>query len=402
VRPTVRTPPNASGWVDLAQQILAGALGVAVAVELVAFRHWAFPDWAFRGSDVPAAAALVLAVLVAVPLMLLRARAELTVGFCLVVVAAWEVLPGTPSVIALLFTTWFALFVAGLRIRRSPVVFSVIAAAAAVLITVGDPSDVHPADFLFSLGLMAASVGLGVLLSSRLASAERAAERAHRAEDSAELLTRVTVQDERTRIARELHDVVAHAVSVIVVQSVAGRAAVHTKPEEAHAAFTTIRTTGQQALAELRRLLGVLRVVDETALMTPQPSLAELDDLVARMREGGLRPTVRVLGEPRLLPPGIELSAFRIVQEALTNALQHAGPVDVDVEVEYAPDALRCTVRSPTPAGGPGGPLEPAHGLVGMRERAALCGGHVAVERDDGMFTVSAELPLARVRAGAR
>jgi signal transduction histidine kinase len=386
-----------TGWLGSAQQLVAAGLAVAVAVELIAFRNWAF-----RGGDVPAPLALAVALLAALPLTLPRARPELTVGLSLVVVAAWEVLPGTPSVIALLFTAWFALFVAGLRVRRGIAVFAGVAAPACVLITVGDPSDAHPADFLFSLGLMAASVGLGVLLASRLTLAAREAERADRAEDSAELLSRVTVQDERTRIARELHDVVAHAVSVVVVHSVAGRAVVRTRPEDAAAAFTTIRDTGQQALVELRRLLGVLRVVDETALMTPQPSLADLDDLIARAREGGLRPTVRILGEMRDLPPGVDLSAYRIVQEALTNARQHAGPVDVQVEVEYAAAALRVTVRNPLPSGSPDVPPEPGHGLVGMRERALLCAGHVAVDRHDGVFTVSAELPLVRIRAGAR
>jgi signal transduction histidine kinase len=385
--------PARAGRIDLAQQLVAGALAVAVAVELGLVRRWALDGW-----QVPAA--LAVATLAPLPMAMVRVSPELTVGASLVATAGWEILPGTPSVIALLFTTWFTLFVCGLQVRRARL--ALIGVPACVLIALGDPGDVHPADYLFSLGLMAAALGLGALLSSRLTQAEREAERADRAESSAELLSRVTVQDERTRIARELHDVVAHAVSVIVVQSVAGREVVPSRPDDAAAAFATIRDTGQHALVELRRLLGVLRVVDETVLMQPQPSLDELDELMDRVREGGLRPTLRVLGEVRVLPQGIDLSAYRIVQESLTNARQHAGPVDVDVEVEYIRDAVRVTVRNPVPVGGTTSSPEAGHGLVGMRERAALCGGQLSTERRDGVFTVRATLPLTAVRAGAR
>jgi signal transduction histidine kinase len=376
--------------VDVVQRLGAGMLAVAVAVELVGFRNW----------DAPAPLALVVAVLAALPLVWPAAPPEWAVAASLTVVAVWEVLPGTPSVIALLFLTWFALFVAGLRVRRHQLVTAVVAVPSCVLIVVGDPSDAHPADFLFSLGLMAAALGLGVLLASRQTLAEHEAERAEQAESSADLLSRVAVQDERTRIARELHDVVAHAVSVIVVQSVAGRAVVPTEPQQAAAAFATIRDTGQQALAELRRLLGVLRVVDETTLLAPQPSLRQLGELLERVGDGVRRPRLRLLGEVRELPPGIDLSAYRIVQEAVTNAERHGGSKKIDVELDYAPDALRITVRNPT-ADQPEA-VVPGNGLIGMRERASLCGGQLEVRHRDGDFVVTAELPLAAARAGAR
>jgi signal transduction histidine kinase len=208
---------------------------------------------------------------------------------------------------------------------------------------------------------------------------------------------RAAVAEERTRIARELHDVVAHAISVIVVQARGGRRLLHTEPDEAHSAFDTIEATGQRALTEMRRLLGMLRADDEELALAPQPTLSRLDALVADVESAGLPVELRVEGKPAELPPGIDLSAYRIVQEALTNALKHAGPARARVLVRYGEEGLELEIADDGP-GGPNGAGD-GHGLIGIQERVAMLGGDVeAGRRPDGGYAVRARLPYASAR----
>jgi signal transduction histidine kinase len=221
-----------------------------------------------------------------------------------------------------------------------------------------------------------------------------------------ELRSRWAVAAERSRIARELHDVVAHSVSVMVVQAGAARRTVAASPGQAATALGQIESTGRQALVELRRLLGLLRDDGQAAdaALAPQPSLANLESLAAAAREAGLPVEVRVEGEPRPLPAGVDLSACRIVQEALTNSLKHAGPARARVRVRYGREALEVQVTDD-------GRLESAfgrrlsdsdrqsrrsgHGLIGMRERVAIFGGTLeAGARPGGGYRVAARLPL--------
>jgi signal transduction histidine kinase len=204
---------------------------------------------------------------------------------------------------------------------------------------------------------------------------------------------RAAVAEERVRIARELHDVVAHAISVIVLQARGGRRSLATDPEETREALDTIEATGSQALAEMRRLLGMLRRDDEQIALAPQPSLRHLDALAAQVREAGLPVDLSVEGEPIELPPGVDLSAYRIVQEALTNALKHAGPARARVLVRYGKDDLELEIADTGLAAGASD--GEGHGLVGMRERVSLYGGKIeAGPRDGGGFAVRARLPL--------
>jgi signal transduction histidine kinase len=205
---------------------------------------------------------------------------------------------------------------------------------------------------------------------------------------------RAAVAEERTRIARELHDVVAHAVSVIVVQARGGRKRLEDEPGEAREAFDTIERTGQQALGEMRRLLGALRADDEALALAPQPSLSRLEALAVEVTRAGLPVDLRVEGEPAELPPGVDVSAFRIVQEALTNALKHAGPARAVVRVRYGDGELDIEVtddgRGTTNGDGAG------HGLVGIRERVTVYGGDFeAGGRAGGGYAVRATLPYA-------
>jgi signal transduction histidine kinase len=204
---------------------------------------------------------------------------------------------------------------------------------------------------------------------------------------------RAAVAEERVRIARELHDVVAHAISVIVLQARGARRSLAADPEETREALDTIEATGSEALAEMRRLLGMLRTHDEDVALAPQPSLRYLDALAAQVREAGLPVELSVEGEPIELPPGVDLSAYRIVQEALTNALKHAGPTSARVLVRYGKDDLELEIAD-TGAGAVASDGE-GHGLVGMRERVSLYGGRLeAGPRDGGGFAVRARLPL--------
>ena len=205
------------------------------------------------------------------------------------------------------------------------------------------------------------------------------------------------IVDERARIARELHDVVAHAISVIVLQARGGRRLLDTEPDETRGALDTIEHTGKQALAEMRRLVGLLREGDEELALTPQPTLSQLDHLVEQVRAAGLPVDVSIEGDPVDLPPGVDLSAYRIVQEALTNALKHAGPARARVRLRYAADGLEVDVSddgSGTRNGNGGG-----YGLDGIRERVSVVGGKLeAGPRTEGGFAVRARLPYASER----
>ena len=162
-------------------------------------------------------------------------------------------------------------------------------------------------------------------------------ERAARLEREQETEARAAVAEERARIAREMHDVVAHSLSVMVVQAEAAEAMLEVDPERARRPLSAVQDTGRAALTELRRMLGVLRESDDGLAMAPQPGLAGLDALAQHVRDAGLPVDVRIEGEPRPLPPGVDLSAYRIVQEALTNVLKHAGPARAEVVVTLRP-----------------------------------------------------------------
>jgi signal transduction histidine kinase len=250
-------------------------------------------------------------------------------------------------------------------------------------------------DDLISVPAMFAIAWLvGWALRERTERTEAAEERAERAEREREAAARVAVAEERARIARELHDVVAHAVSVIVLQVGAVR---HRMPENASAdreALRNVEEAGRTALAEMRRLLNAMRDEGDTAELVPHPGLADLPTLVRDVGAAGLAVDLRVLGEPEPLPAGLDLSAYRIVQEGLTNSLKHAGGGRTEVTVAYEPEALRLEVRDHGHVNGTG--LEGAgHGLVGIRERVKIFGGEMSAgPAPGGGFLVRVRLRL--------
>ena len=215
--------------------------------------------------------------------------------------------------------------------------------------------------------------------------------------NESEALRRQAVDEERLRIARELHDVVAHNVSVMAIQAGASRVAVNADGDN-RKALQSIETTARDTLAELNRLLGVLRKEPGQLEMSPQPDLDQLDALLKTARDAGLEVDLKVTGDPRPLPAALGLTAYRIVQEAITNALRHAHASTLEVRVNYLPDALELTVRD----NGEGVSEEAVkastgHGLIGMRERVAMFGGTLeAGSTDLGGFIVRSRLPLSQ------
>jgi signal transduction histidine kinase len=204
--------------------------------------------------------------------------------------------------------------------------------------------------------------------------------------------TEAAVEQEQARIARELHDIVAHNVSVIVAQAGAAQRVFDTDSERSRQALGSIELTGREALTEMRRLLGVLRT-DRQENRAPQPGLDQLPGLVEQMRRAGLPVQLTIGGHRRPLAAGVELSAYRIIQEALTNVLKHAGPTRAWVDLTYHSDFLEVQVRDE--GRGNSGDLVAGHGLVGMRQRVVLVGGELVVgPAPTGGFVVTAQLPM--------
>ncbi|MEU8770981.1 sensor histidine kinase [Streptomyces griseus] len=244
---------------------------------------------------------------------------------------------------------------------------------------------------------------LGDSLRTRRAYFDQLEERAARLEREREAQSKVAVAAERARIARELHDVVAHNVSVMVVQADGAAYVMDAAPDQAKQALETISSTGRQALAEMRRLLGVLRTGDapESGEYVPQPDVEQIEDLVAQVRQTGLTVDFKVEGTPRPLPSGVELTAYRVVQEALTNTRKHGGPdAGASVRLVYFDDGLGLLIEDDGRGAAhelyeDGGADGAGHGMIGMRERVGMVGGTLdAGPRPGGGFRISALLPL--------
>jgi signal transduction histidine kinase len=262
----------------------------------------------------------------------------------------------------------------------------------AAVVMLNDPGraarDVVVIPAIFAIAWLA-----GTAQRTRTTQAMAAEERAAHAERERGSAARIAVAEERLRVARELHDIVAHAVSVMVLQTGAVRHRLRDASGEDAEALVRVEQTGRTALAEMRRLVGAMRRPDEQAALAPAPGLAALDALLDEVRSAGLAVDLHVDGEPFQLPEAIDLSAYRIVQEGLTNTLKHAGAVQADVRIGYAPSELRIDVRDDGAGSAGGDGL--GHGLAGVRERVALYGGRMeAANADGGGFLLRTRLPL--------
>jgi signal transduction histidine kinase len=254
-----------------------------------------------------------------------------------------------------------------------------------------------PGQVISHVILVGLAVAVGLFIRARADYVNGLRDRATRLERERELLAEQAVAEERVRIARELHDVVAHNVSLMVVQS---QALAATGAQSEHrAALGSVADLGREALSEMHRMLGLLRVQDVDGSLPelePQPGVGDLQRLITRTREAGLDTRLDIQGEPHELPAGVELSAYRIVQEALTNVIRHADARRADVKLVYRDGAVEISVSDD----GHGVPVtngsDPGHGLVGMRERVALFGGRLNAGAGDGGrgYRVHATLPL--------
>ena len=269
----------------------------------------------------------------------------------------------------------------------------VIVLAAIVIVVYNIPGPLPAGDFVFiPLRFVVAWIA-GYALRERAEQAEAAEERAAHAERERESAARVAVAEERARIARELHDIVAHAVSVMVLQVGAVRHKLPDALAEDREALRGVERAGRTALAEMRRLLAAMRREGDEAELVPQPGLDGLDSLLDEIGRAGLPVELHVDGTPVPLPRGIDLSAYRIVQEGLTNALRHAQASDADVTVRYRPDELEIEVRDNGSGSATSDGL--GHGLIGVKERVKLYGGRMTAETAaDGGFVLSTRLPL--------
>jgi signal transduction histidine kinase len=276
--------------------------------------------------------------------------------------------------------------------RRVAIAGLVLIYGLTAVITANDPEG-SVGNFIWTLITFAVVWTVGFALGGRFREADVARRLALQAEQEREEQAQLAVADERTRIARELHDVVGHSVSVMTVQAAAVRRLLEPDQEKERQALLVVEQTGREALAEMRRMVGVLRRPEEAPALAPQPSLEHLDQLVANAREAGLPVEVRIEGTPAQLPAGVDMTAYRIVQEALTNAVKHAQADRAEVVVRYGNGTVEVIVSDDGRGNGEG--AGSGHGLVGMRERVSVYGGELeAGPQAGGGFRLRATLPV--------
>ena len=358
---------------------------------------------ALFGEDKARGAQLISMVGVTVPVAFRRRRpiaAALTMALALLLATALGGAPTQATGIVALIALVSGAYMLGARTQGRVLAAGTIALIVALAVdAIVEESQTVSALLFFTFFVVGLPVAAGQATRSRAQLADELADRAVALERAREGEAQAAVQEERARIARELHDVVAHDVSVMVVQAAAAKRIVEREPDRAEEAIVSIEGTGREALAEMRRLLGVLRRGDEDLALAPQPSLSRVDALLARTRAAGLDVALERSGDDAPLPAGVDLAAYRVVQEALANVVRHAGAEHATVRLTYDPRAVVVEVvddgRGATNGGGKAG-----HGLIGLRERVDLYGGDFeAGPRAEGGFGVRARLPVAGVAA---
>jgi signal transduction histidine kinase len=357
------------------------ALGAAVLAATVA--------WTLRHDRSATAAGLALAVVQSLPLLVRRQRPLLVLSVIVAASAVASAFGDLPP-----FASALALYTVAAHLDRRRALQAGLLALVALAAPLLRETGYQPGDFVFHIAAFGAAWLVGDNVRTRRAYYRELEARAERLEREREENARRAVAEEQARIARELHDVIAHNVSVMVVQATAANDVFDTHPERARDALRSIEATGRSALTELRRLLGVVRPSPHERRQ-PQPGLASLGALLEQVRATGLEVDLELEGELDDLPAGLDLSAYRIVQEALTNTLKHAHAHAVSVRLERRNHELEVEVRDD----GVGTEAQPAsgQGLIGMRERASLVGGVLeSGPADDGGFVVRARFPLGR------
>ena len=390
---------TALGQMDplLIDGIAAFVLFALMAGQFIGTRHL------LPGQHPTTALTWLLAVLICAPILTHRRFPRASVAVCLAAVVVYA----TGRYVAYPGLAIFVLnFDIALHSRERVAVATLFASA----VVIGVSVNLQPDGVAILATYIESEVGVGLAwlagwnLRLRRARWAELQARAERLEREREEQARRAVTEERLRIARELHDVIAHSMSVIAVQSAVGNHVIDTQPAEARQALAAIEATSRSALTEMRRLLGVLRQEGEPrSSLTPAPGLADLTALVTQVQDAGLKVWINVEGQRVAVPPGIDLSAYRIVQEALTNVIKHAGSSAANVTISYLPDSVTVDItdqgtdapaaRVPAPRTGAG------HGIIGMRERVAVFGGEFAAgPGPGGGFRVRARFPIAEVR----
>ncbi len=373
-------------WVDaLILAAMAGLLSISVRA----------PDPKGRGSEGPAWLDVLITLAFLCPLFFRRRFPMLAPLAAAVAITVSSFLDGRfvnnsfPTfVVALGISAWFGMQ----SDRRLAVAGWAALQITSVIVGLNDrPSPVG--DYVWTFITFSIAWIVGFALGGRLRETDAARRLAEQSEREREEQARLAVAEERARIARELHDVVGHSVSVMTVQASAVRRLLEDDQDKEREALLVVEQTGREALAEMRRMVGVLRRPDEAPALAPQPSLEHIEKLVAHTRETGLPVDLRIEGAPIELPGGIDTTAYRIVQEALTNAVKHARATKAEVVVRYRNGTVELTVTDDGSGSGDGGGS--GHGLVGMRERVSVYGGELeAGPQPSGGFRLRATLPV--------
>ena len=343
----------------------------------------------FEPDRPPPAVAVVLAFVAGAVLVLRRRHPLPTLGVSLVAVLGVAIAGVTPAAVAPLIGLYTVATLCERRVSVAALVLTV-----PVVTTLVVPFGDQLFDPILAAACSVGAWGLGVYVETRRKYRRELERREAFIERERQQLARLAAHEERAAIARELHDIVAHSVTVMLVGVRGARDVLRSQPEVADATLGKVETSGEQSLVELRRILELLREPADAAESRPQPSLAQLDGLVAEYRSAGLPVMLERIGDQRPLPGGVELSVYRIVQEALTNVLKHARASSVVVTLAFRDSGLELEVVDD------GAPLRreavmPGHGLVGMRERVALLGGELETgRRASGGFRVAARLPV--------
>lgn len=400
-------------WLKIHPTTADGLVAVLLAIPGIWQIRYSTPIKGYVHGD-PRNAVILLAIMAA---LAFRRRAPFTVTVLVVagssLLAALHYSPSVSEVLAYLIVVYTVAAHRALAVSSAGGVLAVgvFIVLLATLPTEGKTWD--PASLMINIALVVGVWWLGRSMRLRRAYEAELKHRAERLEHARDLDARTARVEERSRIARELHDVVAHHVSVMTVQAGAARRIIDRSPDAALEAMTTIEEIGRTALSEMRRIVGVLRTerdaeLGATADLAPQPGIHDVGELIDHIRETGLSVQLWVEGGPRQLPPGVNLAAYRLIQEALTNTLKHAGPqARAWVRIHYAPRELTVQIEddgrgvaaalstAASAESEPGSGSAAGHGMVGMHERVALYGGKLRIgPRIGGGFEVRARFPV--------
>lgn len=361
---------------------------LAVLVLFAVSLQWIFPD---EGDDPLTLLGWLLGAATALPLVW-RSRAPFVTACAVSVATPAQAVHHAPPPDVMYggLVVLYTMAARGTPLQRR---FMLVGWTIGVSVTMLHKEGAQPFEYAFQLLSVACAYALGMLARVQRAYTGELEDRARRLERERAADTARATAQERARIARDMHDILAHAVSLMVVQAEAGPVVVRSDPARAEAAFEAIAAAGRDAMSQLRRILGVLKEEQRNGT-SPQPGIKALPALVRQVREStGLRVELRAEGAPRPLPPDSDIAVYRVIQEALTNTVKHAYASSATVELDWTEEALTLTVTDDGR-----GPAVPGsgHGLIGIRERAAACGGDARAGRGpDGGFRVVVRLPVA-------